>query len=356
MLRTRGLLVLRLPSPPPPTEGWFKWLLAPSSECNEMHTWYLDGSLQDGCWTEYRAAGFGIVVVAPDASLAAYGMGVPPSWCNTAAAAETWALHTALTQSPFPPQLRTDCQSLLTIAREGTAQATGASRPLARIWKLIATSLDGCIESVIESGALVWMPAHQALSAIGEKSLSNGKLLTGVDWRANRLVDALAKLAAATVRAPREVRCLLESGKAAVKHAAAMLAVVTHRANNHMVPVQRPDGTWGTRVARDAQQPARHSRKVRRPPKPPTEPATLADTTGLVLGRAGEWGLERPSKRPRTASAKVQARRKAADLAQTRRRVEEVGAAAGVAETGMSAQQRLDAVSRRVRARFSSAA
>ena len=170
MLLTRGLLVMRLPSPPPPTEGWIKWLVAPSSDCNVQHTWYLDGSLHDGCWTEYRAAGFGIVVVAPDASLVAYGLGVPPSWCNTAAAAETWALHTALSQSAFPPQLRTDCQSLLTIASEGTAQATGASRPLARVWKLIAASLDGCIESVIESGLLVWMPAHQALNTIVRKN------------------------------------------------------------------------------------------------------------------------------------------------------------------------------------------
>ena len=189
-----------------------------------------------------------------------------------------------------------------------------------------------------------------------EKNCSNGKLLTGVDWRANRLVDALAKNAAATVRAPREVRCLLESGKAAVKHDAAMLAVVTHCANNHKVPVQRPDGTWGTRVTRDAQQPVRHSRKVRRPPQPPAEPAPLPDTTGVGLGKAGEWWQERPSKRPRTASAKVQARRKAADLAQTQRRVDEIGATAVVAQTGMSAQQRRDAVARRVRARLSSSA
>ena len=156
------------------------------------------------------------------------------------------------------------------------------------------------------------------------------------------------------MRAPREVRCLLESGKAAVKHDAAMLAVATHCANNHKVPVQRPDGTWGTRVTRDAQQPVRHSRKVRRPPQPPAEPAPLPDTTGVGLGKAGEWWQERPSKRPRTASAKVQARRKAADLEQTQRRVDEIGATAVVAQTGMSAQQRRDAVARRVRARLSS--
>ena len=43
VLQTRGLLVMRLPSPPPPTEGWFRWLVAPSSDCDEQHIWYLDG-------------------------------------------------------------------------------------------------------------------------------------------------------------------------------------------------------------------------------------------------------------------------------------------------------------------------
>ena len=199
------------------------------------------------------------------------------------------------------------------------------------------------------------MPAHQPLSAIGEGTLSNGKLLTGIDWRANRLVDALAKLAAATAQAPKEVICLLESGKAAVKHAAAMLAVVTHRANHHEVPVQRPDGTWGTRIARDAQQPPRHASKVRRPPKPPSEPAPLLATSAPVSDWASDWWLER-SKRPRTANAKVQARKRAADVAQTRRLVDEMGAAASPAQSGPSAQQRLDAVTRRVRARLNCSA
>ena len=83
-----------------------------------------------------------------------------------------------------------------------------------------------------------------ALSATSSATLSNNKLLSGVDWQANRLVDALAKQAATSVQAPRAVRCLLESGRAAVKHVAALLAVVTHAANNHKVTVQLPDGTW----------------------------------------------------------------------------------------------------------------
>jgi hypothetical protein len=274
-LRTRGLLVMQMPVPQHPADGWFKWLVAPGPHSNELHTWYMDGSMHDGSWVEYRAVGFGIVVVAPDHSLEAYGLGVPPRWCKTAAAAEAWALHIALNQSAFPPKLRTDCQCLLTTAKEGAAHATGSSKPLARIWGLIAMSLDGHTESIVQNGKLVWMPAHQPVSAISVATLSNGKVLSGVDWRANRLVDALAKSAAETMRAPRALRCLLESGRAAVRHRAALLAVVTHAANNHQVQVQRLDGSWTTRTLRDAQQPLGHTRRQRRQPRPPAEPAPL---------------------------------------------------------------------------------
>ena len=182
-LRTRGLLVMRLPSLERSAEGWFRWLSPPGPDCNELFTWYLDGSLHDGAWADYRAVGFGLVVVAPDRSLAAYGHGVPPSWCQTAAAAEAWALQVALAESAFPPKLRTDCQCLLTTAGAGAANATASDKPLARIWTLIAASLDGHVESITERGNLVWMPAHQPMTAIGSVALSNGKLLSGVDWK-----------------------------------------------------------------------------------------------------------------------------------------------------------------------------
>jgi hypothetical protein len=132
-LRTRGLMVLEVPAPAPPTSGWSEWLRPVPQDADDTFTWYLDGSMLDGEHVDFRAVGFAIVVVAPDGSLAAFGFGVPPSWVATAAAAEAWALHIALTQSLFPPMLRTDCQCILTVAGEGTAQATAATRPLARI-------------------------------------------------------------------------------------------------------------------------------------------------------------------------------------------------------------------------------
>jgi len=339
---------MEVPAPKPPTEGWFEWLRHPSPDVDDTFTWYLDGSMLDGKLIDFRAVGYAIVVVGPDGSLAGFGFGVPPTWVATAAAAEAWALHIALTQSLFPPLLRTDCQSLLTIAAEGSAQATAASRPLARIWALIAGSLDGDTAKLVRDGLLAWMPAHQSLGAIGTRELSNGKLLTGRDWRANRLVDALAKMAAAKMQAPRATRALLESGQVAAKHAAALLGVVTHAANNHKVPHLLPGGAGGFRTLRDAQQPERHCRKRRQLPKPPAAPAPPLAAT---LRAAPSLEIE-SCKRPRTAKAKVQAGKRKEEEALTWRRVLQVGSSAASSREGPPAQQRLAELHRRVRARL----
>ena len=82
--------------------------------------------------------------------------------------------------------------------------------------------------------------------------LSDGKRLTAVDWRANRLVDALAKRAAATSRAPPAIIRLLDSATVAVRHAACLLACVTHHANNHRVEKISDDGSISYTVCRDA--------------------------------------------------------------------------------------------------------
>ena len=155
------------------------------------------------------------------------------------------------------------------------------------------------------------MPAHQPLSAIATAVLSNGKLLSGVDWRANRLVDALAKQAAATMRTPVEVRSLLESGQAAVKHHSAVLGVATHAANNHEMAFQRPDGTMGFHTIRDAQQPSRHSARRMRQTKPPAEPKPLPDVVVSDLDEVASGLVARPTKRQRVASAARQRKRRA---------------------------------------------
>jgi len=160
--------------------------------------------------------------------------------------------------------MRTDCLVLLRVARAGLSEATKSSRPLAKIWEGIGHALDGNIQALVDSGALVWMPAHQGLGAIGNSSLSNGRTLTAVDWRANRLVDILAKLAASTREAPKSVARLLKSAQRAVRYTAAMLGNATREANHHGIDEVQDGGKVVRMFKRDAQQPASGS-AARRP-------------------------------------------------------------------------------------------
>ena len=98
----------------------------------------------------------------------------------------------------------------------------------------------------------MWLPAHLSHSAIGEAKLSDGSRLIAVDWRANRLVDKLAKIAAGAQAEPRNVSDLVESLDVATAHAAALLGLVTHAANNHKVTEHDEHGNLVMRVKRDS--------------------------------------------------------------------------------------------------------
>ena len=180
--------------------------------------WYFDGSMLDGKWKPFRSIGFGIVVATREGDLLAYGQGSPPSWCKTAVAAEAWALQMVLRLCPVPLAMRTDCLSLLHTLERGTKNATASSKHLARIWQMIAHATDGDLQQLARSERLVWMPAHQTLQAVGERKLSSGERLSFVDWRANRLADALAKASASENRISLAQRKLLTSAAPAVKH------------------------------------------------------------------------------------------------------------------------------------------
>jgi len=169
VLQTRGLLVLRIPVQRPKQEGSFIWLLEPNFQRADIDqaVWYFDGSLLNGRWMPLRATGFGIAIVARDGKLLACGRGSPPHWCAMAAAAEAWALQFVLSLQPFPPSMRTDCQSLLTTMQDTPQHATAASKQLARIWVAVADMLGGCFKAFHEAEQLVWMPAHTT-SSVGE--------------------------------------------------------------------------------------------------------------------------------------------------------------------------------------------
>jgi hypothetical protein len=149
---------------------------------------------------------------------------------------------------------------LLRMAGQGTEEAVRPNRPLARIWRDIGSILDGDTTVLDRHKLLVWQPAHQTVQAIGQRTGSDGRKITTVDWRANRLVDALAKQGAESVRASRETRNLVESGKAASLHAACNLGRVTFAANNHKVEKLDDKGQTVLVVTRDAEQAPRRKR------------------------------------------------------------------------------------------------
>ena len=77
-------------------------------------------------------------MVDRNGSLVAYGAGVPPEYVKDSAAAEAWALLTAVSYCVETPRVITDCLSMIDIASGGVAQATAASAKNARIWGVIA--------------------------------------------------------------------------------------------------------------------------------------------------------------------------------------------------------------------------
>ena len=123
--------------------------------------------------------------------------------------------------------------------------------------------MDGDIVKLERHNLLVWQPAHQSVQAIGQRHGSDGKKITTVDWRANRLVDALAKRGAESVRVGAETRSLVASAQAASLHAACLLGQVTFAANNHKAQQLDEKGNMVTVTLRDSQLQAQVCRRWR---------------------------------------------------------------------------------------------
>ena len=85
-------------------------------------------------------------------------------------------------------------------------------------------------------------------------------------WRANRLADALAKLAAGRHRLPQWAAQKIGHAKQLALYSAAKLGVVTHRANHHKVLVTKEDGTVVTSTCRDSTAEKQQPRPPRKPP------------------------------------------------------------------------------------------
>jgi hypothetical protein len=162
-----------------------------------------------------------------------------------------------------------------------------------------------------------------------------------VDWRANRLVDKLAKLAAEELQAHKDTLRLLASSEAASAHAACLLGLVTHAANNHREVTQRGDGSMVSRKLRDSSDKPKSKRALSTPvplPKATARPASASAQPAPVAA----W-------RPPTAQAAARRQQLTESKQALARRVEEVGSSLAPRTSGVSGKQRLALLAQRVR-------
>ena len=112
---------------------------------------------------------------------------------------------------------------------------------------------------------------------IGVKVDSNGQPITGIMWRANRLVDFLAKSAASPHRLPKKTVETVKVAATLLQHSAAILGAATHRANNLLVEELLPDGTTAKHRKRDstAESMWRVAKKVKASPKKLPSPTAV---------------------------------------------------------------------------------
>ena len=148
---------------------------------------------------------------------------------------------------------------------------------------------------MVEAELWQWVPAHLTIAAVGHATAHSNRRLTIIDWRANRLVDALAKNGAATAAHDSATTDLIVSAEALVKHRLAQLAQATHRANNHVVTVLSAEGEWTTQTLRDS---------VSRPPRVKRKPL---GRTAAKCAKAKRRNINtiKPWTAPRAKTARV---------------------------------------------------
>ena len=228
---THGILLLQLPNSPK-LFNTLTWIVPPEDGAVIEASWYTDGSLLDGQVAASRAfsrVGFGILAVNDHNKIVAAGYGTPPAWISTIPGVEAWAIHSALQHSVSVKLITTDCLLLVNSSEQAAKLAKAATCPLARIWACLADPLEDL------QSPLIWGPAHLSLEEACTRTKSDGSSMSFRDWRANRLVDALAKKGAELHRVPFGLRAQANAAFTAVLHALALLGVVTRCANHHQM-------------------------------------------------------------------------------------------------------------------------
>ena len=195
-----------------------------------------------------------------------------------------------------------------------------------------------------------WMPAHTSAARMASAPPSNsaGCAIAWVDWRANRLVDALAKSAAAATRLPQSVFSWIQQAEALQRHQAAVLGLVTHAANHFERQVLQADGSMRTQILRDSagQRPRQPRTWKRYPPRQDQQtlvdtPSSASNSTAVPRGRAPREQRKHLSDAHQQQERVQDARRVATYLASTQL----------TPCRGPTGAERLDALRARVRAR-----
>ena len=183
--------------------------------------------------------------------------------------------------------------------------------------------------------------------------------ITAIDWRANRLADALAKEAAAEHAADASTVPMVKSSEEAARFHMALLGTVTHRSNHcpvqqlvggELMWINKRDSLERPKAASTAQKRARHVH-----PKPLLEHRAIA--VEPYQPASSPASCEQPSHAQRKTAAK---RARAADLARashaaTERAVTALAERLQPARPGeASASERLAALRERIRLRASS--
>ena len=116
LLRTQGLVCIKIPRHKRYPNGVCNWLTAALDVTRNDLSWYTDGSCSDPTCHEIAKLGFGIVVIGDEGSLVAYGAGITPSHVADSGMAELSAVWTAIEMSPTVPRIITDCLGILNTA------------------------------------------------------------------------------------------------------------------------------------------------------------------------------------------------------------------------------------------------
>jgi hypothetical protein len=314
LLQTRGLFTLKVSVPMCPYDDTFTWIIPlPLDHEVEDLRWFVDGSLFDEYKRFMRRTGFGVVAVDRFGSLVACGYGIPPRWIHDAAGAELWAVCFVLgLGSHAIPAIVTDCKGILDSLRWAPQTLTSHDKALARTWSMIRVRLDDDLQQLAKQ--LTWMPCHTAQSSIGVTLDSAGRPITATMWRANRLVDALAKRAAGQYRLPAWAVRRIEQAKQLVTYSAAKLGVVPHRANHFQVQEVTASGAVATRTHRDStatRVPHRPGHRQSSPAVLESPPAgTMADSQRMPP-RPPARGTKRAADPSRQAAAATLKKRRA---------------------------------------------